>query len=184
MRRNKKRKAEEHEDPIEGSFIFRHQNGWLITRIANHYAVDVRTIRRWLALYKDKASRYWTNMRCTRVKQNRYGPDIIETIRQLKVAVPARTAVTIHRLLKADLKESCPSKETIRRMLNSLGFSRDASPGRKSYVKFERDFPNDLWHVDFKGYEFFATTLERRARCSRMISCPYVMSHNRIVVKK
>lgn len=155
MRRNKQRKAKEHDDPIEGSFIFRHQHGWPIAKIASHYAVDVRTIRRWLALYKDKASRYWNNTRCTRVKQKRYGPDTIEKIRQLKVAVPARTAVTIHRLLKADIKESCPSKETIRRVLKNLGFSRDESPGRKSYVKFERDFPNELWHIDFKGYEFF-----------------------------
>jgi len=73
----------------------------------------------------------------------------------LKVAVPARTAVTIYRLLKVDMKESCPSKETIRRALKNLGFARDESPGRKSYVKFERDFPNELWHIDFKGYEFF-----------------------------
>ena len=144
MRRNKQRKAKEHDDPIEGSFIFRHQHGWPIAKIASHYAVDVRTIRRWLTLYKDKASRYWTNTRCTRVKQKRYGPDTIEKIRQLKVAVPARTAVTIYRLLKADMKELYPSKETIRRVLKNLGLSRDESPGRKSYVKFERDFPNEL----------------------------------------
>jgi len=155
MKRNKNRKAEEHEDPIEGAFIFRHQHKWSIVKIAGHYAVDVRTIRRWLALYKDKTSRYWTKKRCTRVRQKRHGPEIIEKIRQLKVAVPARTAVTIYRLLKADLKTAFPSKETIRRVLKRLGFSRDASPGRKSYVKFERDFPNELWHIDFKGYEFF-----------------------------
>jgi len=106
MRRNKKRKAEEHEDPIEGAFIFRHQHGWSIAKIAGHYAVDVRTIRRWLALYKDKTSRYWTKKRYTRARQKRHGPEIIEKIRRLKVAVPARTAVTIYRLLKADLKTS------------------------------------------------------------------------------
>jgi transposase InsO family protein len=106
-------------------------------------------------LYKNKTSRYWINTRCTRVKQKRYGADTIEKIRQLKVAVPARTAVTIYRLLKADMKESCPSKETIRRALKTLGFAHDESPGRKSYVKFERDFPNELWQIYFKGYEFF-----------------------------
>ena len=57
--------------------------------------------------------------------------------------------------MKKRLGERCPSPETIRRILRELGLSKGSPRDRRGYTKFERDRPNDLWQIDFKGEDYF-----------------------------
>jgi putative transposase len=148
-----KRLKHEGTDKIEEAFVLRCQNGWGTERIAKHLGVSSRTIQRWLVEHGNKQSSYWTGKRNTRTREPTYGDDVRARVRELHDAVPTRSATTIHRLLKADMREGCPSLQTVRRMLRDQGLGRKKIPHRKNYIKFERDFPNDMWQVDFKGWD-------------------------------
>jgi transposase InsO family protein len=154
MRRRKKQPRTGGSDPIETAFVLRFQQGWTVPRIARYFSVGIKTVYRWLALYADKESRYWKGTRFARTRNVKYGVTIDAIIKELKEEVPERSAVTILELMKERLGDECPSVETIRNSLRNMGYSKGKPRDRKGYVKYEREYPNDLWQVDFKGWDF------------------------------
>jgi putative transposase len=151
---NKHRRLKrEGKDKIEEAFVLKCQNGWETGRIAKHLGVSSRTIQRWLVEYGNKESSFWTGKWKTRTREPTYGDDVRARVRELHDEVPTRSATTIHRLLSTTLHEGCPSLQTVRRMLRAQGLGREKVSRRKNYIKFERDFPNDLWQIDFKGWD-------------------------------
>jgi transposase InsO family protein len=114
----------------------------------------MKTVYRWLALYADKESRYWRGTRFARTRNAKYGEKIDALIKALKEEVPERSAVIIHEFLMDHLGDECPSVETIRRSLVKMNYSKGKPRDRTGYVKYERDLPNDLWQIDFKGWDY------------------------------
>ncbi len=145
------------DDPVEAAFLLRYQQKWTIPAIATSLAVSQKTINRWIKLYGNKQSRYWAGTRFKRTRTKTYGQETSDRVKTLKGEVPTRSAVAIHALLQQDKGNQCPSIETIRPILRGLGMSRGKSRDRKGYVKFERECPNDLWQVDFKGEDRFGS---------------------------
>lgn len=142
-------------DVVEMAFVLRTQQQRSVKYIAQYLGVGTKTIYRWLALYSDKESPYWKGTRGKRVRKKRYGDDVKDIVKQLKEEVPERNAMTIWDFMTRRLGTKCPSVETIRRMLREEGYSRGKPVDRKGYVKFERERPNDLWQIDFKGWDYF-----------------------------
>lgn len=141
-------------DKISQAFILRMQRNWKMARIAEHLGVSRRTIQRWLKMHADKDSRYWNPSPQVKRRSRRYGQVIRDRVVALREEAPVRPATTIHRMLRDELKSNCPSVQTIRRILREKGISRGKARRRKNYIKYERDFPNDLWQIDFKGWNF------------------------------
>jgi transposase InsO family protein len=142
-------------DPVEAAFLLRFQQRWAVVHIASFLGVSRRTVGRWVLAYRDKTSRYWAGTRFKKARAPRFGADVRELAKNLKEELPARSAVTIHALMRKKLRRKCPSVETLRRILRSLGLSGRAPRDHKGYVKFERERPNELWQVDFKGEDYF-----------------------------
>lgn len=155
MEKRKKQPAVKDDDPIEMAFTFRHQQKWTIKKIADWFNIDRRTLFRWFRMYEDKESRYWKRTRGTRHRTRTYNDDVRVAIRTLKEQVPDRSAITVHRLMQQRPGIEHPSLETVRRIIRELGLSKHGTRDRKSYVKFAREFPNDLWQVDYKGEVYF-----------------------------
>jgi transposase InsO family protein len=155
VKRRKQPQIVKDDDPIEMTFTFRHQRKWTIEKIAQYFNVERRTIYRRLRLYENKESQYWKKTRGKRTRPKMYNDNIRDMIRQLKEQVPDRSAVTVHSMLQQKPDIVHPSLETVRRIIRELGLSKQGPRERKSYVKFVREFPNDLWQVDFKGDEYF-----------------------------
>ena len=155
MAKHKKLTKVKLDDPIEAAFILRYQRHWTLSAIAGHLSVSKKTAGRYVRLYKDKGSRYWMGTRNKREQPRIYGDEIRDLVKQLKDEVPERSAITIREQLRQRLGEECPSVETIRRILRDLGLSKGSPRNRQGYVKFEREFPNDLWQIDFKGEDYF-----------------------------
>ncbi len=151
MKIRKKQPDVKVDDPIEMAFTFRHQRKWTVVKIAEWFDVDRRTIYRWFRMYMDKESRYWKKTRGTRTRPKMYKDDVRDAIRILKEQVPDRSAIAVHRVLQQQPGIEHPSLETVRRIIRELGLSKHIKRDRKSYVKFTREFPNDLWQIDFKG---------------------------------
>nr|MDO8114969.1 DDE-type integrase/transposase/recombinase [Candidatus Sigynarchaeota archaeon] len=155
MKKRKKQPVVKDDDPIEMAFTFRHQRKWTVEKIAAWFKVNNRTIYRWLRMHADKESRYWKKTRGKRNRMKMYNDDVRAAIRAFKEQVPERSAITVHRLLQQQPGIEHPSLETVRRVIRELGLSNHGTRDRKSYVKFAREQPNDLWQIDFKGEEYF-----------------------------
>jgi transposase InsO family protein len=155
MKKKSKTTKNASEDRIAQAFILRIQRKWKMEMIATHFGVSRRTIQRWLNLYADEKSRYWNPARHCRKKKKRYGRKVRERVAELRMDVQERPASSIHRMLKNELKGNCPSVQTVRRILREAGLSRGKPRRKKNYIKYERDFPNELWQIDFKGWSFF-----------------------------
>src|SRR5271157_4403861 len=155
MKRRKKRAKVKPDDPIEMAFILRYQRRWTMNAIASHLSVSRKTAERYIGLYEDKGSRYWAGTRGKKTQPRKYGDEVRLLVKQYKEEAPARSAVTIHDLMQQRAGEDHPSIETIRRIIRDLGLSHGKPRDRAGYVKFERQFPNDLWQIDFKGEDHF-----------------------------
>ena len=155
MTRRKKQVKVKPDDPIEAAFILHNQRHWTLSAIAGHLSVSKKTAERYIQLYKDKESRYWAGTRNKKVQPRTYGVETRDLVKHFKEEVPERSANTIHEQMRQRLGEKCPSVETIRRILRDLGLSKGSPRNRQGYIKFEREFPNDLWQIDFKGDDYF-----------------------------
>ncbi len=155
MARRRKRAKVKPDDAIETAYVLRNQRHWTLSAIAGHLFVSRKTVERYIGLYEDKGSRYWTGTRGKKTQPRKYGDEVRLLVKQYKEEAPDRSAVTIYELMRQRSGGEHPSVETIRRILRDLGLSRGKPRDRKGYVKFERQFPNDLWQVDFKGEDYF-----------------------------
>jgi transposase InsO family protein len=154
MKKRKKQSSTDEVDIIETAYVLRVQQGWSVGKIARHLSAGRRTVQRWLSLYKDPASSYWTGKRSKRVKEATYGEEIDALIKKFKEEVPERSAATIHEIMEDHLGPTCPSVETIRRRLRKMGYSNGKPRDRKGFTRYVREFPNDLWQIDFKGWDW------------------------------
>jgi transposase len=154
MKKHKKLSNTDEIDVIEAAHVLRVQQGWNVGKIARQFSVCRRTVQRWLSSYRDPESSYWIGTRCKRIKEAEYGEEINALIKKLKEEVPERSAATICELMQDQIGSACPSVETIRRRLRKMGYSNGKPRDRKGYTRFVREFPNDLWQVDFKGWDY------------------------------
>ncbi len=155
MKKRKKPSKGKADDPVETAFLLRYQQKWTVSAIAGHLAVNRKTIFRWLRLYADKSSRYLVGTRFKKTRPRTFGAETWDLVKQLKDEAPAQSAVAIHTSVKKHLGGKCASPETIRRILRDLGLSKGGPRDRKGYIKFERERPNELWQIDFKGGDYF-----------------------------
>jgi len=153
MKRRKRLEMEASDDRIELAFISKVQHGISTNNIAKQMGVSTRTVQRWLALRKNKDSRYWSGQSNTRVRKRTFGDAFKCRIVTLHEELPSRSATTIHRMLREESGDKTPSVQTIRRYLRESGLSRAKSYRDKNYLVFEREAANDLWQIDFKGWD-------------------------------
>lgn len=86
-------------------------------------------------------------------------PEIEEQIISVRIKHPTWGARKIHSVLHKQLS-LCPSISTISVVLKRNGFIKiEESLKRKKLIRFEREYANDLWQMDFKG-KFLLQTKE------------------------
>jgi transposase InsO family protein len=87
--------------------------------------------------------------------------EIEEKIIAIRIKHPTWGARKINSILKSKI-ENCPSISTISAILKRSGYiETEESLKRKKLIRFEREYANDLWQMDFKG----KFRLENDARC-------------------
>ncbi|HYJ79865.1 MAG TPA: IS481 family transposase [Longimicrobiaceae bacterium] len=88
-----------------------------------------------------------------RSSPNRTGAEVEAVILGLRDAQPARGARKIANLMRRGGAKRVPSLSTITAILERNGrIDREESQKRKAFVRFERERPNELWQMDFKGH--------------------------------
>jgi transposase InsO family protein len=84
---------------------------------------------------------------------SRLGDDIIQLVLSVRSEFPEWGAKKIIQFLANKGYQRLPSIATANRILNRNGkISAAESEKRKPWIRFEREEPNELWQMDFKGF--------------------------------
>lgn len=148
VRKNNKRK-ELHQRTKETYY----NQGRSIEDIAVELNKSERTIYRWLGLANQEFSPVSHQSKKKSGRPKIYPPEIINRIIELKKELPQRSAPLVHKWLKKEFLDSCPSISYIRKIIRDQGLSNKTTDRRQGYRRFQRSKPNDMWQVDIAGVQ-------------------------------
>lgn len=132
-------------------------NGKSIDEIAALFHKAPRTIYRWIKTKQAPNAEGDPETKPHRNRPRKYPASIFSRIVELKQELPRRPATTIQLLLKQESPQCCPSVSLIRKYLADLGLTKKDPNYKRGYVKFVRDYPNDLWQIDIAGVQTVGT---------------------------
>src|ERR1044072_4030848 len=125
-----------------------------VRQLCRRFGVSPTTAYKWLSRFENAGVKALAD-RSRRPQQSpaRTEPEVEEKIVRLRRAHPAWGARKLRKRLEVLGHTELPATSTITGILHRHGLitpeqSRAAAP----FQRFERDQPNQLWQVDFKGY--------------------------------
>ncbi|MHA1232723.1 MAG: DDE-type integrase/transposase/recombinase [Candidatus Helarchaeota archaeon] len=130
-----------------------HNSNRSIQDIAKKYERSKRTIYRWLNKARTRFSPDPSQLKKKQTRPKKYPKEIFNRIIELKEEIPQRSAPMIHKLLKKENSECCPSISLIRKFIRDQGLTYENKEYKKGYKKFQKRFPNDLWQIDIAGVQ-------------------------------
>ncbi|MBA7666024.1 hypothetical protein ES703_74099 [subsurface metagenome] len=130
-----------------------YNQGRSIEDIANELSKSERTIYRWLGLANQELSPVSHKSKKKSGRPKIYPPEVINRIIELKKELPQRSAPLIHKWLKEEFPDACPSISYIRKIIRDQGLSNNTTDRRQGYRRFLRSKPNDMWQVDIAGVQ-------------------------------
>ena len=121
------------------------------SEVCRQFGITRRTGYKWLERYRNGES---LNDQSRRPKHfgNKTEAKIEQSILEVRNENPGWGANTIHTVLERSGIEYLPSVRTVNNILKRNGcISEEESLKRKPFVRFEKDFCNEMWQGDFKG---------------------------------
>ena len=84
---------------------------------------------------------------------NRTSEEVEQAVVELRLEHPKKGAHVLARMLRDRGIQDAPSKSTVAAILRRKGLIEPEGSARHTpYKRFERENPNDLWQMDFKGH--------------------------------
>ena len=130
-----------------------YNQGRTIEDIAVELSKSERTIYRWLGLGNQELSPVSHKSKKKSGRPNIYPPEVINRIIEIKKELPQRSAPLVHKKLKEEFPDACPSISYIRRIIRDQGLSNNTTDSRKGYRRFQRSKANDMWQIDIAGVQ-------------------------------
>lgn len=129
-----------------------------MSQLCHKYGISRPTGYKWLWRYQELGlAGLKEQSRRPHSSPNQTSTEVEDLIISLRQKHPAWGAVTLKAILEGRGHQHIPSASTITRILHRHGLiSTEESAKRKAFQRFERDAPNELWQMDFKG-EFLMT---------------------------
>jgi transposase InsO family protein len=125
-----------------------------LSKLAKEFGVSRQTAYKWLKRFKEegicglqersKRPAHFPSQLCT---------EQVEVILEARDKNPAWGGKKLRQMLINEGAENLPSVASFNRVLkrhNRIG--KEESEKREHYIRFEREKPNELWQMDFKGY--------------------------------
>jgi transposase InsO family protein len=125
-----------------------------VRELCRRYDVSPTTAYKWLARFRDEGRQGLADRSRRPVRQPLRTAAVIEdAVLAVRDEHPAWGNRKIRARLLALGHRDVPSSSTIQSILRRYGRTADpADTHHKAYVRFERDAPNSLWQMDFKGH--------------------------------
>lgn len=128
------------------------QEGCNLSALCRQYGISRKTGYKWLQRYHDGESMQ-SKSRAPLHRPRKTPAETEELILSVRSAHPTWGARTILQHLKNKGNTDLPSPSTATAILKRNGrISPEVSAQHTPYKRFEKDSPNDLWQMDFKGH--------------------------------
>jgi transposase InsO family protein len=149
--------------------ILANQNDSNISRLCRRYCISRPTGYKWLDRYFEQGPAGLTN----KSRRPMYSPEktneyVEKYIIELREENPEWGPKKLHKILSNHKEKKLykypviPCKTTISKILKRNGLiNQELSKQNMGFERFEYDYPNELWQMDFKGY----FSLLNRMRC-------------------
>jgi transposase InsO family protein len=131
-------------------------NNYSISYLAKEYSVSRQTIYKWIGRYKEYGAEGLMELSrrphsCPKRTSSENTELILKTRTEKNVWGGRKLK---QRLINIGHKEEdLPSESTINRVLKRNGkIDPEESKKRQKFIRFEKEQPNDLWQMDFKGH--------------------------------
>lgn len=147
-----------------------------MSELCREYNISRPTGYKWLERYKTGES-LSDKSHSTRTQPHRTPQEMESLILETRVRHPTWGGRKILRYLREKGNEKLPAASTATAILKRNGFiSAEESAKHTPYIRFQREAPNELWQMDFKGH--FAMRDGARCHpltmsddCSRKLLC-------------
>ncbi|MBN2396616.1 MAG: DDE-type integrase/transposase/recombinase [Candidatus Atribacteria bacterium] len=130
-----------------------YNQGHSIEDIAVELSKSKRTIYRWLGLVNQELLSVSHKSKKKSGRPKIYPLEIINRIIELKKELPQRSAPLVHKWLKEEFPDACPSIPYIQKIVRDQGLSNNTTDRSKGYRRFQRSKPNDMWQIDIAGVQ-------------------------------
>jgi transposase InsO family protein len=133
-----------------------------VSAICRRLNISRKTAYKWLNRAKRIESPDWCRDRSRRPRNspNRVAPEVEEAVLRVRQAHPAWGGRKIRKILLREGRTDVPAPSTITAILHRYGqIDPVVSQHHEPMTRFERQAPNELWQMDFKGYIRTATGL-------------------------
>jgi len=123
-----------------------------MSELCRRFGVSRKTAYKWMRRYEESGvSGLGDHSRRPKTSPQRTSVAVEKRVVQLRTEHPAWGGRKLHRLLLARGVEDVPVPSTITEILRRHGLLSE-SRGSHAYQRFERERPNELWQMDFKGH--------------------------------
>jgi len=140
---------------LRKEFIMKVQaQGYKVSHLCREYRISRKTAYKWLKRYSEEGILGLED----RTKRPSLSParirdEFVDGIICLRSKYPSWGGKKLRQLLLNEGHENIPSLSTVNRILKREDMiDKKESEKRQAYIRFEREFPNELWQMDFKGY--------------------------------
>lgn len=119
--------------------------------LCREYGITRRTGRKWVERYKEGMS-LSDQSRRPHTSPTRTPEAMEQLILSVRAENPGWGAATIRQVLENQGVENLPCAKTVNNILNRYGcISPEESAKRRPFIRFEKEFCNEMWQTDFKG---------------------------------
>ena len=140
--------------------ILASRNSSNISDLSKRFNITRRTGYKWLGRYFEESTAGLLDRNRRPVNSpNKTPSEIEEYIIKKRVADPAWGSLKLHKIISNDKDmglyshEIVPCRSTINKILKRNGLiDSNRSKESKAFERFEYDYPNELWQMDYKGY--------------------------------
>jgi transposase InsO family protein len=129
----------------------KHEN---ISELCREYKISRPTAYKWIARYeREGVTGLFERSKRPFNMPSKTSDKSLNLILSIRDKYPAWGARKLRQVLVNDGHKGLPSEATFNRILLHQGkIDPKESKKHKAYIRFEREHPNELWQMDFKGY--------------------------------
>ena len=124
-----------------------------ISELCRRYSISRKTAYKWINHYKENTDTDFSN----RSNKPNYSPnktpfDVEALIKVTRLEFPEWGGRKLKRYLENEGHDRVPAASTITEIIKRNDLLKTSSVAEKeNWIRFEHEFPNDLWQMDFKG---------------------------------
>src|ERR1700733_3075615 len=139
---------------IKEEFIVRAlKNDEVITDLCREYQISRKTAYKWLKRYKENNFDLEERSRSPHVSPKKISNEHLELILATRGKFREWGGRKLRQYLLNQGHVELPCEKTFDRVLKKFNrVTTEESEKRKKWIRFEREFSNDLWQMDFKGH--------------------------------